>query len=120
MGNTQSGTQTATATWQILFKDVEKLEVLNSIDFKHRRSPTMVFQNDPPYFEVLIHLGSGKMVHYHTMRVESGKNAKSTESNDNSGEFVLHFRDEETADRVAKALVHAVELCGGGSKPEPF
>jgi hypothetical protein len=24
------------------------------------------------------------------------------------------------ADRVAKALVHAVELCGGGPKPEPF
>ncbi len=30
------------------------------------------------------------------------------------------FRDEDTANRVAKALVHAVELCGGGSKPEPF
>jgi hypothetical protein len=30
------------------------------------------------------------------------------------------FRDEDTANRVAKALVHAVELCGGGNKPEPF
>ena len=31
------------------------------------------------------------------------------------------FRDEETANRVAKALVHAVELCGGGKKEaEPF
>ncbi len=30
------------------------------------------------------------------------------------------FRDEETADRVAKAITHAVELCGGGSAPEPF
>jgi hypothetical protein len=29
------------------------------------------------------------------------------------------FRDENTADRVAKAMVHAVELCGGGT-PEPF
>jgi len=29
------------------------------------------------------------------------------------------FSDSETADRVAKALVHAVELCGGGNK-DPF
>jgi hypothetical protein len=29
------------------------------------------------------------------------------------------FRDQTTADRIAKALVHAVELCGGGNK-EPF
>ncbi len=33
------------------------------------------------------------------------------------GEF--HFYSEEMADRVAKALTHAVELCGGGNK-EPF
>jgi hypothetical protein len=30
------------------------------------------------------------------------------------------FHDEDTANRVAKAVVHAVELCDGGSKPEPF
>jgi hypothetical protein len=30
------------------------------------------------------------------------------------------FFDEQLANRVAKAMVHAVELCGGGSKPEPF
>jgi hypothetical protein len=29
------------------------------------------------------------------------------------------FFNEETANRVAKAMVHAVELCGGGNK-EPF
>lgn len=29
------------------------------------------------------------------------------------------FYEEELANRVAKAMVHAVELCGGG-KPEPF
>jgi hypothetical protein len=46
--------------------------------------------------------------------------------------FVLHvvrtdkalhdftFPEEDLANRVAKAMVHAVELCGGGSKPEPF
>jgi hypothetical protein len=30
------------------------------------------------------------------------------------------FHDVDTANRVAKAVVHAVELCGGGSPPEPF
>jgi hypothetical protein len=36
---------------------------------------------------------------------------------DNSAkEDHLSFRDEETADRMAKALTHAVELCGGGDK----
>jgi hypothetical protein len=120
LGNTQSNTQTATATWQMYFKDVEKLEILNAIDFKHRKSLQMVFQDDPPYFEVLIHLVPGKTVQQHIVMVESGKKAKTTESDDSSGEFVLHFRDQETAERVAKAIIHAVELCGGGSKPEPF
>jgi hypothetical protein len=31
----------------------------------------------------------------------------------------IAFSDQDLADRVAKAMVHAVELCGGGSK-EPF
>jgi len=35
-------------------------------------------------------------------------------------EYPIRFYEQETADRVAKALVHAVELCGGGPKPEPF
>jgi hypothetical protein len=32
----------------------------------------------------------------------------------------FNFFDEQLANRVAKAMVHAVELCGGGRKPEPF
>jgi hypothetical protein len=34
--------------------------------------------------------------------------------------YEFYFHDEDVANRVAKALVHAVELCGGGSQPEPF
>jgi tetratricopeptide (TPR) repeat protein len=33
---------------------------------------------------------------------------------------LFHFFDEQLANRVAKAMVHAVELCGGGSQSEPF
>jgi hypothetical protein len=36
------------------------------------------------------------------------------------GQNQFSFSDEDTANRVAKAFQHAVELCGGGSKPEPF
>jgi hypothetical protein len=36
-----------------------------------------------------------------------------------NAETPLFFRDEEMANRVAKAMLHAVELCGGGSK-DPF
>jgi hypothetical protein len=32
----------------------------------------------------------------------------------------LAFFDEDLANRLAKATVHAVELCGGGGKAEPF
>lgn len=35
-------------------------------------------------------------------------------------ELAFMFRDADMANRVAKAMLHAVELCGGGSKPEPF
>lgn len=35
-------------------------------------------------------------------------------------ENVFLFTDADLADRVAKAMLHAVELCGGGKGPEPF
>ena len=113
-------TESATGTFQVYFKDFKNLQVLNSIDYKHLKAPSIVYQDDPPYFELLVHFVAGKTVQQHTHRVASGKHGKITESDDTIGEFVLHFRDEETADRVAKAFVHAIELCGGGSKPELF
>jgi hypothetical protein len=39
---------------------------------------------------------------------------------DIKGNNDFYFFDEQMANRVAKALVHAVELCGGGGKTEPF
>src|ERR1035437_3239059 len=38
----------------------------------------------------------------------------------NGKDPTLRFYEQDLADRVAKAMVHAVELCGGGPKPEPF
>jgi hypothetical protein len=36
----------------------------------------------------------------------------------NGKDPTIRFYEQELSDRVAKALVHAVELCGGGSKPD--
>jgi hypothetical protein len=34
--------------------------------------------------------------------------------------YIFPFTDAGQADRVAKAMVHAVELCGGGGEKDPF
>ena len=58
--------------------------------------PALDKRQEPPYFAV-------------TSRLKGNK------------ETPLFFSSEEMANRVAKAMVHAVELCGGGQKnPEPF
>src|ERR1035437_2879177 len=43
-------TSRRTYTWQVYFEDVEKLEVLNSSDYRQHRYWT--FQYDPPFFEI--------------------------------------------------------------------
>jgi hypothetical protein len=57
-------------------------------------NPALDKRQDPPYFAV------------------TAKLRENTET-------PLFFPSEETANRVAKAMVHAVELCGGGNK-DPF
>jgi hypothetical protein len=109
-----------TKTWSVYFKNIEKLEVLSSPDYKHRANPAMTYQDDPSYFELVIHLAGGKSVARHIQTTPSGRRGRTVESDDSIHEFALHFRDEDTANRAAKAMVHAVELCGGGSQPEPF
>jgi hypothetical protein len=43
-----------------------------------------------------------------------------TDTKGTKGINAFAFFDEQLANRVAQAIVHAVELCGGGSTPEPF
>lgn len=58
--------------------------------------PNWSFKFDPPLLALIVH----------------GTNTKET--------HVFRFSDEQMSNHVAKAMVHAVELCGGGGKPEPF
>ncbi len=80
-------------------KNVETFEVRTSMHEAKMEDtanghPALDKRQDPPYFAV-------------------------TARSKGNVETPLFFRDEETANRVAKAMVHAVELCGGGNK-EPF
>jgi len=109
-----------TKTWAVYFKNIERLEVISATDYKHRAKPAMTYQDDPPYFELVIHLAAGKSVQRHIVTTPSARHGRTVETDDSIHEFALHFRDEDTANRAAKAMVHAVELCGGGSQPEPF
>jgi hypothetical protein len=109
-----------TKTWPVYFKNIERLEVISATDYKHRLNPAMTYQDDPPYFELVIHLAAGKSVQRHILTTPSGRRARTVETDDSIQEFALHFRDEDAANRAAKAFVHAIELCGGGSAPELF
>jgi hypothetical protein len=109
-----------TDTWRLNFKDVGKLEVLSGSDAWSRNNPEYEYQISPQYFYLYIHFIAGRTVQVHVIRVLSGKHGKPTSSDSSTREIRLAFRDEESADRAAKAIIHAVELCGGGSKPELF
>ncbi|MGD0682432.1 MAG: hypothetical protein ABR990_10300 [Terracidiphilus sp.] len=123
LGTTSSGT----TTWQVSFKDLDKLEVMNSGDLKHSLNQGFMYQDIPQFFELVVHMASGKTVRQHSRMtictkgiILSKQSCKNPESDTNVGVFTLHFRDEEMAGRVAKAMIHAIDLCGGGSPPEPF
>jgi hypothetical protein len=78
------------------FQRVEKLEVLPEQDALNRgRAPNQgVFSTEPMIYRLLVTYQGGDSL-------------------------ALRFREEEMANRVAKAMNHAVELCGGGSR-DPF
>jgi len=120
-------TSNGISTWQVNFKDLDRLEVMSSGDYKHSVAQGYVYQDSPQFFELIVHLASGKIVRQHSRITVCSRgiiipkqSCKPQESDANGGVFLLHFRNEETADRVAKAMIHAIDLCGGGSPPEPF
>jgi len=76
-------------------KTVQEVAVETMEQFAKKERPEFAYRVDPPAFMLEVR------------RDDHGGN-----------DFFLY--DEALANRIAKALVHAVELCGGGSKPEPF
>jgi hypothetical protein len=80
-------------------RDVQTFEVRTStheakMEDTANGNPALDKRQDPPYFAL-------------------------TARSKGNAETPLFFVNEDTANRVAKAMVHAVELCGGGNK-DPF
>ncbi|MGB9406753.1 MAG: hypothetical protein WCA89_04405 [Terracidiphilus sp.] len=81
-------------------RDVQTFEVRTSVreakmEDTANGHPQLDKRQDPPYFAV-------------------------TARSKGNVETPFFFTNEETANRVAKAMVHAVELCGSGQNQEPF
>ena len=106
----------------VAFKDVEKITVESLQDVMNRKfaesgHPENIMTVAPPVFVVGL-LSSKPVFSIHVSTTKDSEAPKVTDITDT--ETLFNFRDEDMANRMAKAMVHAVELCGGGSKPEPF
>ena len=107
----------------LAFKYVEKITVEHILDFSNRHfaesgHPEVTATAATPVF--FVELSASKTLFTRHESNTIGKQAPVV-TDKPLKEAGLVFRDEEMANRVAKAIVHAVELCGGGQKsPEPF
>jgi tetratricopeptide (TPR) repeat protein len=94
---TRDGTATSDADSGIPLKLLNSIEVLSVVEAKNRAAAmagtpnVVVSQSSPDVFLV------------DAIRADGSAN-------------FIYFYDQDNANRVAKALTHAMELCGGGSK----
>jgi hypothetical protein len=125
----ESNGTTDTAQWlyetTLSFRNVEKIEVLPYQDFENRRviesgHPEQQGTMSPAGFYAVLAV----MNHDGPARLKVTKTTlpgRAVTTNASSLKKVeITMEDEDSANRLAKAMVHAVELCGGGSKPEAF
>ena len=107
----------------LAFKDVEKITVEHVLDFFNRHTaesghPEFTATAGTPVFFVELSAAKTLFTRHESNTIGNKAPVVTDEPLKEAG---LVFRDEETADRVAKAITHTVELCGGGQKsPEPF
>ena len=96
--------------YRFSIREVGKLTTEPYVDYLNRSESGNELR--PAVYILLIKMVPGKTAHFHS-RIDE------TESDMELGEVYVLFLDEDLSQRVAKALVHAVELCGGGDK-DPF
>jgi hypothetical protein len=102
----------------LAFKDVEKITVEHILDFFNRHvaesgHPEFTATAATPVFFVELSAAKTLFTRHETKTIGNKAPVVTEEPLKEAG---LVFRDEETANRVAKAITHAVELCGGGNK----
>jgi hypothetical protein len=112
-----------TATITIPLKQISKITVEPFQDFVNRRAvenlhPERVATVSPAVVNLSVE-ASEKVISIHTSFELKGHTPIVGDSMARQYGFII--RDEDTADRLARALTNAVELCGGGKKAqEPF
>jgi hypothetical protein len=105
------------------FKQVEKVSVEKYQDIKNQAlvvaaHPEIIATVTPPVFYVKL-WSSNAVFSVHITTTQGSQ--LPVEKNVSSKTIGFTFRDEDTANRVAKAMTHAMELCGGGvTKKELF
>jgi hypothetical protein len=90
--------------------DARAVTVQSASDFYHQKGfDADDFQFQPQYYRLTIKMQSGKPAHSHI----------DADPDSDASEVIAELPDEESANRLAKAVVHAIELCGGGDN-DPF
>lgn len=105
--------------YKISFRDVDKLLVESEKEAVRRISVGLDpdrFRYGPTIFLVTPVLISGKTIPNH-QRATDPKGVITERDYPSQKEAYFYFREEDAAQRMAKAMVHAVELCGGGKDP---
>jgi len=103
-------------TETIPFKDVEKITVEKMQDVKNQSlaeqaHPDVTVTVTPPVFYVKL-WASNAVFSIHTSTTKGSQ--APVEKDRTSKEDGFDFRDEESSNHAAKAMIHAMELCGGG------
>jgi len=105
------------------FKQVEKITVEKLQDVQNQANaeaahPDVTVTVTPPVFVVKL-WASSAVFSEHTSTAKGKQAPVEKDATKKWGGVVI--RDEETANKVAKAMTHAMELCGGGvTKKELF
>jgi hypothetical protein len=99
---------------RLSLREVAALVVDSYAAYLGRKGYSSEFVPEVYILRVKMALGNTATVHTH---VTNGDKMETSDERDEEA-WVL-FLDEEIAKRVAKAMVNAVELCGGGDK-DPF
>jgi hypothetical protein len=107
----------------ISFKEIEKITVEKYQDIANQglveaAHPEITATVTPPVFYVKF-WASTAVFSVHTSTTKGSRAPVEKDAASKTNGFI--FRDEDTANRVAKAMTHAMELCGGGvTKKELF
>lgn len=96
---------------QLSLRDARNVTVQKESDWLGQHPGLEGTEVLPDVYHLTINMQSGKTVHNHDFGNQKG------DQETRSGEVSLP--DKEYADRLAKAIVHAIELCGGGDN-DPF